>query len=70
MEDPSKVQAAAEVSVDVLFVAFEKFLNNAWTASMGPILSAQTLEDIQSRSGGLSRDGQTCNADGLIEQTR
>lgn len=56
MEDPLRVQAAAEVSVDVLFVAFEKFLNNAWAASMGPILAAQTLRDIQSRSGGLARD--------------
>ncbi|KAA6406760.1 MAG: hypothetical protein FRX48_09483 [Lasallia pustulata] len=50
LEDASRVQAAAEVSVDVLFVAFEKFLNKAWTASMGPILTAQILRDIQSRS--------------------
>lgn len=56
VEDPSRVQAAAEVSVDVLFVAFEKFLNNAWTASMGPILAARTLRDIQSRSGWLPRE--------------
>ena len=56
MEDPSRVQAAAEVSVDVLFVAFEKFMSNAWTASMGPILATQALRDIQSRSGGLARD--------------
>lgn len=57
VEDASRVQAAAEVSVDVLFVAFEKFLNKAWTASMGPILTAQILRDIQSRSGEPVRDG-------------
>ncbi|MCJ1282921.1 hypothetical protein MMC26_002247 [Xylographa opegraphella] len=48
VEDPSKVQAAAEVSVDVLFAAFEKFLNKAWKDRMGPILGAQMLRDMQS----------------------
>ncbi|MCJ1394424.1 hypothetical protein MMC18_007302 [Xylographa bjoerkii] len=47
VEDPSKIQAAAEVSVDVLFVAFEKFLNKAWKDRMGPILGAQMLRDMQ-----------------------
>ncbi|MCJ1435203.1 hypothetical protein MMC27_004575 [Xylographa pallens] len=48
VEDPSKIQAAAEVSVDVLFAAFEKFLNKAWKDRMGPILGAQMLRDMQS----------------------
>jgi hypothetical protein len=47
VEDPSKVQAAAEVSVDVLFAAFEKFLNKAWKERMGPVLSAQTLQNME-----------------------
>ena len=48
VEDPSKVQAAAEVSVDVLFAAFEKFLNKAWTQRLGPILAPQLLKKMQS----------------------
>ncbi|MCJ1397720.1 hypothetical protein MMC11_000916 [Xylographa trunciseda] len=48
VEDPSKIQAAAEVSVDVLFAAFEKFLNKAWKDRMGPILGPQMLKDMQS----------------------
>ena len=38
VEDPSRIRAAAEVSVDVLFVAFEKFLKVAWKDRMGPLL--------------------------------
>ena len=58
VEDPSKIQAAAEVSVDVLFAAFEKFLNKAWKNRMGPVLSAQMLKDMQSVLDS-SRNGQT-----------
>ncbi|KAI4284806.1 MAG: hypothetical protein L6R38_001142 [Xanthoria sp. 2 TBL-2021] len=39
IEDPSRVQAAAEVSVDVLFAAFEKFLGKAWQERMGSLLT-------------------------------
>lgn len=49
LEDPSKIQAAAEVPVDTLFVAFETFLANAWSKSMGPILSSSSLKRIQSQ---------------------
>ncbi|MCJ1476769.1 hypothetical protein MMC13_005438 [Lambiella insularis] len=58
VEDPSKIQAAAEVSVDVLFAAFEKFLNKAWKERMGPILGAQMLNNMQSVLDS-SRDAQT-----------
>ena len=54
VDDPSKIQAAAEVSVDVLFAAFEKFLNKAWKDRMGPILGAQMLRDMQSVLGSSS----------------
>ena len=47
VEDPLKIQAAAEVSVDVLFAAFEKFLAGVWKEKMGPVMAAQTLTDIQ-----------------------
>ncbi|OQD81401.1 hypothetical protein PENANT_c027G09224 [Penicillium antarcticum] len=47
LEDPSKIQAAAEVPVDTLFVAFETFLANAWKRSMGPVLSSSSLKWVQ-----------------------
>lgn len=49
LEDPGKLQAAAEVSVDVLFVSFETFISNAWREHMGPVISSSTLELIQNR---------------------
>lgn len=48
LEDPSRFQAAAEVPVDVLFSAFEKFLRRAWRERMGPLLSAHALQSMQS----------------------
>lgn len=47
IQDPSQYQSAAEVSVDVLFAAFEKFLKNAWKSRLGPILPMPTLYAIQ-----------------------
>lgn len=44
-----KIQAAAEVSVDVLFAAFEKFITGVWREHMGPIISAPTLTEIQTK---------------------
>ena len=49
MEDPLKYQAAAEVSVDVLFAAFEKFITGVWKEQMGPVIAAQTLTEIQTK---------------------
>ncbi|KAJ5159990.1 uncharacterized protein N7482_006994 [Penicillium canariense] len=49
LEDPSKLQAAAEVPVDTLFVAFETFMKNAWKWSMGPVLDAPTLKQLQNQ---------------------
>ena len=48
LEDPSRLQAPAEASVDILFAAFEKFLKRAWRERMGPLLSAHVLESLQS----------------------
>ncbi|KAH0541284.1 hypothetical protein FGG08_004208 [Glutinoglossum americanum] len=50
MEDPSGGQATLEVAVDVLFVAFEKFLKLTWKDQMGPVVSVQTLKAIQDKS--------------------
>ncbi|OJJ37231.1 hypothetical protein ASPWEDRAFT_108563 [Aspergillus wentii DTO 134E9] len=49
LEDPSKIQAAAEVPVDTLFVAFETFIANAWRDHMGPILDPPSLKLIQNQ---------------------
>lgn len=47
VEDPARIQAAAEVPVDVLFVAFENFLKTAWRNRMGPMLASGVLENMQ-----------------------
>ncbi|KAJ5370844.1 uncharacterized protein N7496_006936 [Penicillium cataractarum] len=49
LEDPSKLQAAAEVPVDTLFVAFETFMKNAWKESMGPVLDPHALKLLQNQ---------------------
>ncbi len=46
LEDPSRLQAPAEASVDVLFAAFEKFLRRAWKDRMGPLVPTHVLEDM------------------------
>ena len=53
VEEPSRIQSAAEVSIDVLFSAFEKFLNKAWKQRMGPVLTAPMLKDMLSKLGKL-----------------
>ena len=51
VEDPSKLQAAAEVSVDILFAAFEKFLKVVWSEHMGPLLAVDVIRSMQSTFG-------------------
>lgn len=51
VEDPSRVQSAADVTVDILFAAFEKFLKVAWTEHMGPVLTANVIHGMQSKFG-------------------
>lgn len=48
IEDPCRVQAAAEVPVDVLFAAFEKFLSKAWQERMGTLLTSEILSAMMS----------------------
>lgn len=47
VEDPSRIQEAAEVPVDVLFVSFEKFVRVAWKDRMGPMLPRNLLKNMQ-----------------------
>ncbi|KAJ6036948.1 hypothetical protein N7540_001227 [Penicillium herquei] len=49
LEDPCRLQAAAEVPVDTLFVAFETFMKNAWKSGMGPVLDKPSLRKLQSQ---------------------
>ncbi|KAJ5713298.1 uncharacterized protein N7483_010479 [Penicillium malachiteum] len=49
LEDPCRLQAAAEVPVDTLFVAFETFMKNAWKGGMGPVLDKPSLRKLQSQ---------------------
>ncbi|KAL4975365.1 hypothetical protein BDW66DRAFT_68827 [Aspergillus desertorum] len=48
LEDPAKLQAAAEVAVDTLFVAFETFMENAWKEHLGPVFDPSGLRLLQS----------------------
>ncbi|GES59856.1 hypothetical protein ATETN484_0004018700 [Aspergillus terreus] len=49
LEDPGKIQAAAEVPVDTLFVAFETFMAIAWREHMGPVLEPPALKLLQNQ---------------------
>ena len=55
VEDSSQYQATAEVPVDVLFSAFEKFLHNEWANRMGLILPPAILQKMQVLFGKLLR---------------
>ncbi|KAL9014134.1 MAG: hypothetical protein Q9173_001225 [Seirophora scorigena] len=48
LEDPSHLQAAAEVAVDVLFAAWEQFLSKAWRDRMGNMLTPDCLAAMTS----------------------
>ena len=50
IENPFDNRAASEVSVDVLFVAFEKYLRLAWKDQMGEVMSLQALDSLQARA--------------------
>lgn len=50
IENPFDNRASSEVSVDVLFVAFEKYLRMAWRDQMGQVMSVQTLDALQEKA--------------------
>jgi hypothetical protein len=53
LENPSNIDVPSQSSVDVLFAAFEKFLNIAWKEKMGPVLSHATLVSLQKKSDSM-----------------
>lgn len=50
IENPWDNRAASEVTVDVLFVAFEKYLRMAWKDQMGQVMSLQNLDALQEKA--------------------
>ena len=50
LEDPNMMVIAAQAPVDVLFAAFEKFLNVAWTEQIGAVIPYEMMEAIQSKA--------------------
>lgn len=56
VQDPSKIQAAAAVPIDILFASFEKFLKRAWSEHMGPILPHSAIENMQLGLGNQVED--------------
>ena len=53
LEDPNMMVVAAQSSVDVLFSAFEKFLNVAWKEQAGPVIPRSTLNAILDKAESL-----------------
>ncbi|KAK7403983.1 hypothetical protein QQX98_010264 [Neonectria punicea] len=49
IESPYDFEAASELSTEVIFVAFEKFLRIAWAEQMGPVMTMQSLDTLQDR---------------------
>jgi hypothetical protein len=50
IENPFDTRTPSEMSVDVLFASFEKFLRMAWKDQMGPVITLQTLQALQEKS--------------------
>lgn len=49
IESPFDLDASADLTPDVIFVAFEKFLHIAWREQMGPVMTIQSLDTLQER---------------------
>ncbi|KAK1822664.1 hypothetical protein LTR12_002803 [Friedmanniomyces endolithicus] len=50
LEDPNMMVLAAQATVDVLFAAFEKFLNVAWREQIGQIVPFAVMQGIQMKA--------------------
>ncbi|SZF03394.1 unnamed protein product [Blumeria hordei] len=56
IENPLDQRAASEATVDVLFMAFEKYLRMAWREEMGDVISIQSLDEMQMQAFRLASD--------------
>ncbi|KAI0132655.1 hypothetical protein BJ170DRAFT_256559 [Xylariales sp. AK1849] len=50
-ESPFDIDLSSEVTADVVFVAFEKFVRIAWREQMGPVMTLKSLDTLQERLG-------------------
>lgn len=50
IENPYDFEMPADVSTEVIFVAFENFLRIAWTEQMGAVMSKQSMNTLQDRA--------------------
>ncbi|KAK3943312.1 Rho guanine nucleotide exchange factor gef2, partial [Diplogelasinospora grovesii] len=50
IESPFDLDASAELSAEVIFATFEKFVRRAWRDQMGPIMTTQALDALQARA--------------------
>lgn len=50
IESPFDIDCPPDLTADVIFVAFEKFVKIAWREQMGPIMSLQSLIALQERA--------------------
>ncbi|KAI0890271.1 uncharacterized protein GGS22DRAFT_11264 [Annulohypoxylon maeteangense] len=49
-ESPFDIEASADLTPDVVFAAFEKFVRIAWKEQIGPIMSSKALDALQERA--------------------
>ncbi|POS88409.1 hypothetical protein EPUL_000054 [Erysiphe pulchra] len=47
IENPDDHRIASEVTIDILFAAFKKYLRIAWMEQMGDVVPQQTLDELQ-----------------------
>ncbi|KAI5363312.1 putative DH domain-containing protein [Septoria linicola] len=50
LDDPNMMVLAAQAPLDILFAAFEKFLNHAWKDRIGQVMPFSILQDIQAKA--------------------
>ncbi|KAK8127623.1 Rho guanine nucleotide exchange factor gef2 [Apiospora sp. TS-2023a] len=50
IESPFDIDTNSDLTTDVVFVAFEKFVKIAWREQMGPIMSTKALDALQARA--------------------
>lgn len=50
IESPFDIDTNSDLTTDIVFVAFEKFVKFAWREQMGPIMSMKALDALQARA--------------------
>jgi len=51
--DPQSCRLGKDIGIDVVFVAFAKFLSSHWKDEMGPVISEAALAELRDKSGTL-----------------